>query len=535
MKRRNFFKTAVLASGTLALAPLNACQKTASTTNSNADFINFDLNEVTIAQLQEKMSSGKLSSEQITRKYLNRIEPIDNKGPKLHAVIEINPDALAIARQMDKERKGGKVRGPLHGIPVLIKDNIDTGDQMQTTAGSLALVGNPAPDDAFIVSKLREAGAVLLGKTNLSEWANFRSNKSTSGWSARGGQVRNPYCTNRTPCGSSSGTGVAVAANLCALGIGTETDGSIVCPSGINGIVGIKPTVGLWSRDGIIPISHSQDTAGPMARTVTDAVVLLGLLAGRDPKDSTVDLKNDQFINDYTPFLNVKGLKDARIGIAASYFGFNKEVDQLINEAILLMEEQGAVVIKDLKFDNAGQWSVAEWQVMISEFKAGLNAYLETRSGLKVKTLADIIEFNNENAKTELPWFGQEVFELSEKTLGLADATYVEALEKCKRMTRQEGLDKLIAEHQLDALVAPTNGPAWLIDWINGDHFGGGSSEAAAISGYPSITVPAGAIHGLPIGISFFGKAWSEPKLIQLAYAYEQASQHRKIPEFLEE
>jgi len=467
MKRRNFFKTAVLASGTFALAPLSSCHKTANTADSSSDFANFDLNEITVAQLQEMMSSGKLTSEQITRKYLNRIEQIDNKGPQLHAVIEVNPDALAIARQLDKERKDGKVRGPLHGIPVLIKDNIDTGDQMQTTAGSMALVGSPAPDDAFIVGRLREAGAVLLGKTNLSEWANFRSTKSSSGWSGRGGQVRNPYCTDRSPCGSSSGTGAAVAANLCAIGIGTETDGSIVCPSAINGIVGIKPTVGLWSRDGIIPISHSQDTAGPMARTVADAVILLGLLAGNDPNDTTVDLKNDQPINDYTSFLKIDGLKGARIGIAASYSGFSNEVDQLMNEAIALLKEQGADVIKDLKFENTEQWSTAEWQVMISEFKAGLNTYLKTRTGLKVETLADIIEFNKESAKTELKWFGQEVFELSEKTLGLEEPVYVEALAKCKRMTRQEGKDKFIANPKLDALNAPNNGPSWLNDLKN--------------------------------------------------------------------
>jgi amidase len=374
---------------------------------------------------------------------------------------------------------------------------------------------------------------VLLGKTNLSEWANIRSNKSSSGWSGRGGQVRNPFCTDRSPCGSSSGTGVAVSANLCVVGIGTETDGSIVCPSGTNGIVGIKPTVGLWSRDGIIPISHSQDTAGPMARTVTDAAILLGLLAESDPNDTSVDLKNGNILSDYTKFLDTNGLNGARIGIAANYFGFNAEVDQLIKESVTLMKEQGAEIIENLRFDNNEQWGAAEWQVMISEFKSDLNAYLKTRKGLKVETLSDLIIFNNENAQTELKWFGQEVFELSEKTGGLEEPVYLEALEKSKSMTREGGIDKLMDVHHLDALIAPTNGPAWVIDWINGDHYGGGSSEPAAIAGYPNITVPAGFVHGLPIGISFFGKTWSESTLIRLAYAYEQASQHRKAPGFM--
>jgi amidase len=368
MKRRSFFKTAVIGGGALSVIPLSSCGPS-SHPSVNIDCTDFDLNEATIGQLQDKMKSGLMSSELLTRKYLRRIEQIDNNGPQLHAVIEINPDALTIARQMDEERKSGKVRGPLHGIPVLIKDNIDTGDHMQTTAGSLALVGDPAPDDAFIVRKLREAGAVLLGKTNLSEWANFRSTKSSSGWSGRGGQVRNPYCLDRSPCGSSSGTGVAVSANLCVVGIGTETDGSIVCPSGTNGIVGIKPTVGLWSREGIIPISHSQDTAGPMARTVADAAILLGLLAGSDTNDPNVDLINGNFINDYTKFIDTDGLKGARIGIAANYFGFNKEVDQLMEDTVMLMKEQGAEVIENLKFENNEQWSKAEWQLALSSLR----------------------------------------------------------------------------------------------------------------------------------------------------------------------
>jgi amidase len=538
MKRRNFFKTAVLAGGTLAIAPLSSCvQPTPKTspTGSATDYTDFELNELTIAELQDKMKSGALTSEEITQKYLHRIELIDKNGPELRAVIEVNPEALAIAKQLDAERKSGKIRGPLHGVPVLIKDNIDTGDKMQTTAGSLALVGSPAPDDAFIVRKLRDAGAVLLGKTNLSEWANFRSSKSSSGWSGRGGQVRNPFCTDRSPCGSSSGTGAAVSANLCALGIGTETDGSIVCPSGINGIVGIKPTVGLWSRDGIIPISHSQDTAGPMARTMTDAVILLGLLAEIDPNDAETNLKKGEIFKDYSQFLDINGLKNARIGVVSDFFSFNTEVDKLMKDAIGVLKEKGAEVIENLKFEKRSEVGVAEWQVLISEFKVDLNSYLKTRTGLQVQSLADLIEFNKKNTETELKWFGQEIFEETEKTKGLSDPVYQEALKKSKKLTREEGIDLLMDQHKLDALIAPTNGPAWTIDWVNGDHFGGGSSEPAAISGYPSITVPAGFVHGLPIGISFFGRAWSEPTLIRLAFAYEQATKHRKAPGFLKE
>lgn len=518
MKRRNFFKTAALAGGTIAVAPLNSCVQNPEKQAAPEDFTSFELNEITISQLQGKMQSGTMSSEQITRKYLDRIEQIDKNGPQLRSVIEVNPDALEIARQLDAERKSGKVRGLLHGIPVLIKDNINTGDKMQTTAGSLALVGAPAPNDAIIISKLREAGAVLLGKTNLSEWANFRSSRSSSGWSGRGGQVRNPYNIDRSPCGSSSGTGVALSANLCVIGIGTETDGSIVCPSGINGIVGIKPTLGLWSGDGIIPISHSQDTAGPMARSVTDAAILLGALAEK-PQDFTSELKSD-------------GLKSARIGIASDFFGFSKEVDQLMAKVIQSLKDGGATVIEDLKFENREEWGKLEWQVLISEFKADLNAYLKTRPGLKVQSLADLIAFNQANADIELKWFGQEIFEDAEKTKGLDDPEYKKALEKVKKMS-QKGIEKLMDEHQLDALIAPTNGPSWTIDLVNGDHFGGGSSEPAAIAGFPAITVPAGFVHDLPVGISFFGKAWSEPTLIKLAYSFEQATKHRKSPGFL--
>ena len=518
MKRRNFFKTAALGGGTIVLAPLSSCIPSTTPSDSSENYADFELNELTLAQLQEQINSGKLTSEEITQKYLNRIEQINTKGPELRAVIEVNPDALKIARKMDAERKSGKIYGQLHGIPILIKDNIDTGDQMQTTAGSLALVGSPAPDDAIIVRKLREAGAVLLGKTNLSEWANFRSNKSSSGWSGRGGQVRNPFCIDRSPCGSSSGTGVAISANLCAIGIGTETDGSIVCPSGINGIVGIKPTVGLWSGDGIVPISHSQDTAGPMARTVTDAAILLGLLAEKQ--------------QDFTPNLKVDGLKGARIGIASDFFGFHSEVEKLMADAIQKLKDSGVVIVEDLKFENREEWGKLEWQVLISEFKTDLNVYLKTRSGVPVQSLADVIEFNKKN-NPELKWFGQEIMEEAEKTGGLEEPVYLQALAKAKKLTREKGIDLVMDLHQLDALIAPTNGPAWTIDWVNGDHFGGGSSEPAAIAGYPAITVPAGFVHGLPVGISFFGRAWSEPVLIKLAYAFEQATKHRKAPEFI--
>ena len=533
MKRRNFFKIAALGGGTLALSPLSSCVQPVPSTDSTANYADFELNEVTVSQLQEKMSSGALTSEAITQKYLDRIGLIDKKGPELRAVIEINPEALDIARQLDAERKSGKMRGPLHGIPVLIKDNIDTGDRMQTTAGSLALVGSTAPDDAFIIRKLRDAGAVLLGKTNLSEWANFRSTHSSSGWSGRGRQVRNPFCTDRSPCGSSSGTGVAVSANLCAVGIGTETDGSIVCPSGINGIVGIKPTVGLWSRDGIIPISHSQDTAGPMARTVSDAAVLLGLLAGTDSNDPETSLAPAEAIRNYTKFLDLNGLKGARIGIATDFMGFKAEVDQLMEKAIRQLKEQGAEIVENLKFENQSEWGKLEWQVLISEFKADLNTYLKSRTGLQVNTLSDLVKYNQQNADTELKWFKQEIFEDAEKTKGLDDPEYKQALAKVKELTRQKGIDLLMEQHKLDALIAPTNGPSWTIDLVNGDHFGGGSSEAAAIAGYPAITVPAGFVHGLPVGITFFGRAWSEPTLIKLAYAFEQATLHRKPPQFL--
>jgi len=531
MKRRTFFKTSALGGSAIALGGLNACgnigdeEKSGKETNLK----DFELNEVTIDQLQAKMESGELAAVDLCRKYLDRIKQVD---PVLKSVIELNPEALEIAEKMDAERKEGKARGPLHGIPVMIKDNIDTGDKMQTTAGSLALEGNFAPEDAFIVKKLRAAGAILLGKTNLSEWANFRSTESSSGWSGRGGQVRNPYCLDRSPCGSSSGSGAAVAANLCAITIGTETNGSIMCPSGVNGIVGIKPTLGIWSRRGIIPIAHSQDTAGPMARTVKDAAILLGALAEFDPNDGETHVEEGEIFSDYTQFLDKDGLKGARIGIATNMMGFHKEVDEIIKQAYRTLQLNGAEVI-EFEFETSRRMGNPSYQVLLYEFKADLNKYLESHPNAKPKSLAGLIEFNKANADKEMPWFGQEIFENAEGKGDLTEKEYLDALAESKKLSREEGIDAEMAKHNLDVIIAPTNGPAWAIDWVNGDHFGGGSSSPAAISGYPNITVPAGYVHGLPVGISFFGKAWSEPALLKFAYAYEQASKHREAPKFI--
>lgn len=529
MKRRNFVKSTLTGGTALSIMGVTACQVVEKPSTKEPNPTVFDLNEQTIEQLQKSMQSGKLSAVDICQKYYDRIQEVD---PMLHAVIEVNPDALKIAQQLDQERKNGKIRGPLHGIPILIKDNIDTGDQMMTTAGSLALAGSSAPDDAFIVKKLREAGAVLLGKTNLSEWANIRSTRSSSGWSGRGGQTHNPYCLDRSPCGSSSGTGAAVAANLSAIGIGTETDGSIICPSGINGIVGIKPTLGMWSRDGIIPISHSQDTAGPMARTVKDAATLLGVLAEFDPNDAETNLPKGKIYTDYTQFLDPNGLTNARIGIATNFFGFHSEVDELMKKAIQQLKDAGAELIDNVVLEGRGEWGKAEWTVMLTELKADMKSYLSSRKGSSMKSLTDLIEFDKKHADQEMQWFGQEIFEEAEKTIGLDDPKYLEDLKISKTKSREEGIDKVMDEHKLDALIAPTNAPSWTIDLVNGDHYIGGSSDAAAVSGYPNITVPAGFVHGLPVGISFFGRAWSEPVLLRIAYAYEQISKNRKSPEF---
>ena len=493
----------------------------------------FELEEATIADLQAGMKSGKYTSQRLCQLYLARIQSMDKTGPNLHAVIETNPDALAIATQLAAERKAGKVRGPLHGIPVLIKDNIATGDKMLTTAGSLALAGAPAPRDAFVAKKLRDAGAVIIGKTNLSEWANFRSTHSVSGWSGRGGQCKNPYATDRNPCGSSSGTGAGISANFATVGVGTETDGSIVCPSGANSLVGLKPTLGLVSREGIIPIAQSQDTAGPMCRTVTDAAILLGALAGTDPAD-VATARQPAGPPDYTKSLDPNGLKGARIGVARGAFG-NPEGDRLNNAAIEVLKAQGATIVDPVEIPHMKDYGDQEYTVLLYEFKDGLNAYLEWLGAANpMKTLADLIAYNDAHKDTELTYFGQEIFTQAQEKGPLSDDAYVEALAHCRRMSRAEGVDVAFAKDKLDAIVAPTGGPAWLIDLVNGDcSGGGGNSSIAAVAGYPTITVPVGYSYGLPLGMSFIGKPWTEATLIKFAYAYEQAAKARRAPQFL--
>ena len=494
----------------------------------------FALEEASVTQLQEAMAGGRYTSRRLVELYTERINAIDRRGPTLRSVIELNPDALSIADALDAERKSGRVRGPLHGIPVLIKDNVDTGDRMMTTAGSLALEGTPAPHDAFIVTKLRAAGAVILGKTNLSEWANFRSTKSTCGWSARGGQVSNPYALDRNPCGSSSGTGAAVAANLSAVGVGTETDGSIVCPSGANALVGIKPTVGLVSRSGIIPISRTQDTAGPMTRTVADAAILLGAMTGVDPSDAATVASNGKSRTDYRSSLRVDGLKGARIGVARKrYFGYSPVTDRLIDDAIAAMKAQGATIVDPADIPTAARLDDCEFEILLYEFKADLNKYLAARgASARVRSLTDLIAFNTRERDREMPYFEQEILVRAEKKGPLTTPAYRQARATCRTRSRTLGIDAVIAKFRVDAIVAPTGSPAWTTDLINGDHFLGASSTPAAVAGYPSITVPAGFVRGLPVGISFIGPAWSEAKLIGLAYAYEQATKHRKPPAF---
>ncbi len=492
------------------------------------------MEEMSIAELQEKMNSGAYTARTIIEIYLERIEVLDQQGPAINAVIELNPDALAIADALDAERKVKGARGPLHGIPVMLKDNLDTADKMLTTAGSLALMGSIPPQDSFVAQRLREAGAVILGKTNLSEWANFRSTHSTSGWSSRGGQTRNPYALDRNPCGSSSGSAVTVAANLCSVAIGTETDGSIICPSQTNSIVGIKPTLGLVSRSGIIPIAHSQDTAGPMARTVTDAAILLGALTGVDPRDPVTGESRGKFYTDYTPFLDPKGMQGARIGVARSFFGFNKKADQLIQAAIAEMKRLGAKIIDPVDMGIAGKFRETEFEVLLYEFKSDLNRYLTGLGpGAPVHSLQEIIEFNERNRDKVMPYFGQEIMLMAEEKGPLTSQEYLQALADNHRLSRAEGLDATLHEHQLDAIMAPSGGPAWLTDWVNGDHYSGGSSSPAAVAGYPHITVPAGYLSGLPVGISFFGGAYQEPTLVKLAHAFEQATQVRQPPQFL--
>ncbi|MDE3156948.1 MAG: amidase [Acidobacteriota bacterium] len=496
----------------------------------------FDLEEISVTELQKRMQSGQETARSLAEQYIARIHAMDQRDPlPLRSVLEINPDALAIADRLDAERKAKGPRGPLHGIPILIKDNIATADRMQTTAGSLALVGSKPPKDSFVAQRLRAAGAVLLGKTNLSEWANFRSTHSSSGWTGRGGQCRNPYALDRSPSGSSSGSGAAASANFCAVAIGTETDGSITSPSQVNGLVGLKPTVGLWSRAGIIPISHSQDTAGPMTRTVRDAAILLGAVVGTDPDDPATHDSSRRGHTDYTTFLDANGLKGARIGVPRKgLFGYSPATDRLVNAAIDDLKRLGAVIVDPADLATIDELDGHENVVLQTEFKADLNKYLAGLGpGAPVHTLQDLIAWNAQHAKEEMPYFGQEIFEQSEARGPLTGQEYLDALARDQRLTRAEGIDAVMDTYRLDALVAPTGGPAWLIDLVNGDFVTGGATTYPAVAGYPHITVPCGFDFGLPIGLSFFGRAWSEPTLLKLAYAYEQATKHRRAPKFL--
>ena len=535
--RRSFLKNALIGSAVTSAMPLypalGAAREIAGTPASR-DIKPFELDEITIAELQDGMKSGKFTARMLVEKYAARIGEIDKHGPSVNSILEMNPDAPSIAEALDQERKGKGPRGPMHGIPVLIKDNIDTADKMMTTAGSLALVGSRAPQDSFVAQKLRSAGTVILGKTNLSEWANIRCSHSSSGWSGRGGLTKNPYALDRNPCGSSSGTGAGISANLCAAGIGTETDGSIVCPSSSNGLAGIKPTVGLVSRSGIIPISHSQDGAGPMCRTVRDAAILLGVLTGVDPADPATAASAGRSYQDYAQFCDVRGLKSARIGVARKYFGFNDAVDALMEQSIELMKQEGATVVDPADIETLGKFDESELLVMMYELKADLNAYLARRGpDSAVHTLKEIIEFNDRNRAKEMQYFGQDLFLKAEAKGPLTDKAYLDALERNHQLARTEGIDATMDKFHLDALVAPTGGPAWITDLLNGDHVAGGSSNAAAVAGYPNVNVTAGFISGLPVGISFFGRAWSEPTLIRLAFAFEQATKARQAPRFL--
>jgi amidase len=511
-------------------------KETAYSSNQNiltaaTELKDFDLNEVTIDELQQKMQSGELSSKLITQWYLKRIEEIDKDGPKINSVIEVNPDAITIAETLDAERKKGKVRGPLHGIPVLVKDNIDTGDKMMTTAGSLALEGNIASKDAFIVKLLRDSGAVLLGKTNLREFANFRSTHSASAWSSRGSQTKCPYVLNRNPSGSSAGSGSAAAANLCAAAIGTETDGSIVSPSSVNGLVGIKPTVGLWSRSGIIPISATQDTAGPMTRTVKDAAILLAAMAGVDASDTATHASKGKALKDYTKSLDVNGLKGKRLGIEKSSLKGNPDVVALLNKTIALLKEKGATIVEVEVLKPIYALGDAEGAILHYEFKDGLNKYLATANA-KVKSLKEVIDFNDQNEPVAMPYFKQETLIASEKKGGLDTKEYKDAL--AKSLSSRRVIDNILQQNKLDAICGVTNGPACCIDLINGDYDTGFSlSSPAAMAGYPHITVPMGFVHELPVGFSFFGTAYTEENLIKLGYAFEQATKMRKAPKFL--
>ncbi|ALK97993.1 amidase [Massilia sp. WF1] len=526
MKRRDFVRLGVSAGMAAGAAGMAQVAGAADAHGGGAGIL-----DAGVQEQQVRMAAGKLSSKSLVQQYLARIAAIDKAGPRINAVIELNPDALAIAEERDRERKAGKLRGPLHGIPVLIKDNIATADKMSTTAGSLALAGVRASKDAFVAQKLREAGAVILGKTNLSEWANMRSTHSVSGWSGRGGQTRNPYALDRNTSGSSAGSGAAAAAALATLTIGTETDGSIVSPSSTCGIVGIKPTLGLVSRSGIIPIAHSQDTAGPMTRSVADAALLLGAIAGVDPADAaTRDAQGKAA--DYAAALRLDGLRGKRIGVARNFFGSSPAIDAVIEKELAVLRAQGAILV-DVQVPNVDKYGDSELEVLLAEFRPDLEAWLASYAPhAPVKSMADLIAFNDKNAGRELQHFGQEHLVAAQQKPGLDDKTYRDALANNHRYAREEGIDKILKDEKLDALVAPTGGTAWLTDYINGDHYGGSFSSPAAVAGYPHVTVPAGYVAGLPVGISFVGTAWTEAALIGMAYAYEQASQRRRPPSF---
>ena len=525
LDRRRFLSLGALA----ATAHLVGCRtETPQPATAQLASTAFELEELDLTALAEGLAGGRFTSRSLVESYLARIDALNEQGPTLRAVIETDPNAYSIADALDAERQAGQVRGPLHGIPILLKDNIATHDGTTTTAGSLALRGSKPPEDAHLAARLREGGAILLGKANLSEWANFRSTRSSSGWSGRGGQCRNPYSLDRTACGSSSGSGVAVAANMIAAAIGTETNGSIVCPSSHNGIVGLKPTVGLVSRHGVIPISATQDTAGPMTRTVRDAAILLGVIAGVDERDSATAGAAEHLHGDYTQFLGDGRLEGVKIGVSRQHFAFHPDVDARMEEAIADLAKLGAELVDPIELPGFEALEGASYELMLYEFKAGLNEYL---AGLgddaPIKTIDELIAWNQENAGASMPYFGQEIFEAAAAKGDLDDPAYLEAKAKARRIMADEGIDKVMAESNLDAIVAPTNGPSWRIDLVNGDHYGGGSSTPAAVAGYPNITVPAGFVHGMPVGL-----AWTEPKLLRIAYAYEQATKHRRPPEF---
>jgi amidase len=529
--RRGFLETTLAAAGLSTASPITGQEQGGAPRRVPE----FELDELGVFDLWEAMEAGQYTARRIAELYLERIEAVDRSGPELRSILDVNPDALQIASSLDAERRERGPRGPLHGVPVLLKDNLDTADRMTTTAGSLALEGSIPSRDSFVAERLRAAGAVLLAKTNLSEWANFRSTRSSSGWSARGGQCKNPYVLDRNPCGSSSGSGTATSAGLGAVSIGTETDGSIVCPSNACGLVGLKPTLGLVSRAGIIPVAHSQDTAGPMTRTVVDAAAVLSVIAGPDPRDPATSASAGHTVGDYGRFLDPNGLRGRRVGIARRYFGFHPGVDRCMEEAIDAMRRGGAEIVDPVELPSNDELLEAELLVLLYEFKADLNRYLGgLPEGVRVRTLADVIAFNEENREREMPYFGQELFLQAESKGPLSEKEYVDALARCRRVARNEGIDAAVSKHRLDAIVGPTGGPAWVTDLVNGDHYSGGSSTLAAMAGYPNVTVPAGWVQGLPVGISFFGPAWSEPTLLGVAYAFERETRFRRKPEFLQ-